>query len=314
MKHIKHISNKYLMHLSMIAFVFVASVGLSLVNKGIIALPTPTVTRAYDVSPLPVLGDTTSFPVVSAQGVIAIDDQSGVTMYEKNADQPLLPASTTKILTALTALDYFPLDAKLKVSRVSVEGQKMGLVAGEEMTFENMLFGLLVYSGNDAAEVIAENYPGGRELFINQMNIKAKQLHLDHSHFENPVGLDSNNHVSTAKDMVRLARVAMNNPEFAKIVATKEISVSDTSGKIVHRLRNTNELLGEVEGIKGIKTGWTENARENLITYIERNNHKIIIAVLGSQDRFGETKELINWIFSNYTWQEVKQEKIVIEN
>jgi serine-type D-Ala-D-Ala carboxypeptidase (penicillin-binding protein 5/6) len=309
MKYTKEIADTKLMHLAMVTFVLVSSVGLSLVNKKVINLPTPIETRAYDVAQIPKLGETDSFPIVSSQGVIAVDIDSGTTLYEKNADQTLLPASTTKILTALTALDYFPLDSKLKVEKVGVDGQKMGLVKGEEITFENLLYGLLVYSGNDAAEVIAQNYPGGRELFINAMNIKAKQLHMDKSHFENPVGFDDYNHISTAKDMVRLARVAIQNPIISKIVSTKHISVTDTSGQIVHELESTNQLLGEVEGVRGVKTGWTEGARENLITLVERNNHKVMIAVLGSQDRFGETKELINWIFTNYSWEEIKHSK-----
>lgn len=303
---LKYFSGERQVHLAMIAFVLVASVGLSLINKKVITLPTPVETRAYNVSLLPVLGETSTFPIISAQGVIAVDMDSGVTLYEKNADQALLPASTTKILTALTALDYFPMDAKLKVGNVRVEGQKVGFRQGQELTFENLLYGVLVFSGNDAAEIIAQNYPGGREVFINAMNLKAKSLHLDHSHFTNPVGLDDYSQVSTAKDMVRLARIAIENPIFVRIVGTKEYVLIDTSGRVVRKIESTNKLLGEVEGVKGIKTGWTENARENLITLVERNNHKVMIAVLGSQDRFGETKELIDWIFTSYSWKEIK--------
>ena len=125
------------------------------------------------------------------------------------------------------------------------------------------------------------------------------------SHFENPVGLDGIRQYSTAKDLVRASEVAMRNPEFAKIVGTKQVTVTDVTGKSIYNLRNINELLGSVPGVLGVKTGWTKNARENLVTYIERDGHRVIIAVLGSQDRFGETKELIDWIFTNYSWQEV---------
>lgn len=309
MAHIVKYLTRKQMHLVMLAFVLIASTGLSLINRKVITISTP-VTKAYEVSMLPVLGEnTTSFPIVSAQGVIVVDDSSGSILYEKNADLRLLPASTTKIITALTALDYYDLDSKLVVGNIRVEGQKMGLIKGEEITFRSLLYGLLVYSGNDAAEVIAQNYPGGRDLFINAMNLKAKQLNLDNSHFDNPVGLDGQNQISTAKDMVRLARVAMQNPLISEIVNTQEVSVTDISGKIIHRMESTNKLLGRVDGVRGIKTGWTENARENLITMIERDNHKVFIAVLGSQDRFGETKELIDWIFNNYEWKEVNSLK-----
>jgi D-alanyl-D-alanine carboxypeptidase len=118
--------------------------------------------------------------------------------------------------------------------------------------------------------------------------------------------LDENGHYSTAKDLVRVAEVAMKNPRFAEIVGTKEIVAKSVDGKNLHKLVNINALLGNVEGVLGVKTGWTENARENLVTYLERDNHKIMIALLGSQDRFGETKEIIDWIFRNYQWREVK--------
>jgi D-alanyl-D-alanine carboxypeptidase len=137
------------------------------------------------------------------------------------------------------------------------------------------------------------------------MNTKATELSMTNSYFENPVGLDGDRQVTTAKDLVRVSEVAMRNPIFSKIVGTKSITVTDVTGKSKYNLKNLNELLDSVDGVAGIKTGWTENARENLVTYVERDGHKIVIAVLGSQDRFGETKELINWIFENYNWEEV---------
>jgi D-alanyl-D-alanine carboxypeptidase len=126
------------------------------------------------------------------------------------------------------------------------------------------------------------------------------------SKFQNPVGLDGLNQITTARDLVRASEVAMRNPEFAKVVGTKSVDFTDVTGKVKYNLKNINELLGTVPGVLGIKTGWTENARENLVTYIGRDGHKVIIAVLGSEDRFGETKELIDWVFTNYQWQEVK--------
>jgi D-alanyl-D-alanine carboxypeptidase len=255
----------------------------------------------------PVLGNSNSFPQLSAQGVIAIDLESGVPLYEKNPDAPLLPASTTKIITALVAMDVYSLDQIIKTgSEINVTGQKMGLFVGEEITVENLIYGLLVYSANDAAMTLAENHPGGYDAFIDAMNVKAEYLSMNNTHFENPVGLDGNYQRSTARDLVRASEVAMRNPIFAKMVGTKEILITDASGKYSHDLKNLNQLLGEVPGVVGVKTGWTESARENLVTYIIRDGHKVLIALLGSQDRFGETRELIDWIFSNYTWDEVK--------
>jgi D-alanyl-D-alanine carboxypeptidase (penicillin-binding protein 5/6) len=164
----------------------------------------------------------------------------------------------------------------------------------------------LIYSANDAAEVLAANYDGGREAFVQAMNEKANELNLINTHFENPTGFDGGRHFSTARDLIRVAIVAMQNPRFSNIVKQKEKVVASIDGAIKHKLISTNQLLSEVDGVKGVKTGWTENARENLVTYIERDGKRIMIALLGSQDRFGETKELISWIYNNYEWQEVK--------
>lgn len=296
-----------LLYLSMLSFVFIATSAIS-INGGLdqvvdyIVNPSIKV-KAY--SDLPVLSETATYPVLSSQSAMAVDLVSGVTLYEKDPEKRLLPASTTKILTALVALDTYELESVLKVGNVNVVGQKMGLIQGEEISFSDLLSGLLIYSANDAAEVLAQNHPGGRDLFIGLMNKKAKDLGLKNSHFSNPVGLDSFDQYSTTKDLVTVAKVAMVNPVFAEIVGTKEKLVSSTDGKVKHRLSNINRLVGEVPGVLGVKTGWTENARENLVTYIERDDRRVMIAVLGSQDRFGETKELIDWIFTNYTWETV---------
>jgi len=263
-------------------------------------------TKVADTALLPVLQQSNNFPLLSAQGVLAVDVDSGVVMYEKDAGKPLLPASTTKIVTALTAVDNYDLDEVITIADPSIPGQKMGLVPGEQMTVRDLIRGMLIYSANDAAEVLADQYPDGREAFIERMNEKAQRLAMFDSFFVNPSGLEDIGHVSTAKDLTRAALIALQNPFLADIVQTKRTVVQSVDGKFVHDLENTNELLGEVDGVLGVKTGWTENARENLVTYIDRNNHKIIIGLLGSQDRFGETKELINWIFANYDWQHLE--------
>jgi D-alanyl-D-alanine carboxypeptidase len=304
-----HKNKNHFLYLAILSFVFISTSTLAISNQ------IPEVLKNFSIPNLaqknfpanPVLGAGTSFPVLSAEGTLAVDLDSGVSLYEKNPDTPLLPASTTKIVTALVSLDTYKLDQVITVGQgVSVDGQKMGLYVGEQMTFENLLYGLLVYSANDAAETLAHNYPGGYDAFISAMNQKAKDLSMTNSHFDNPVGLDTDNQRSTARDLVRASEVAMRNPEFAKIVGTKSVSITDVTEKATYNLNNVNELLGSVPGVMGVKTGWTENARENLVTYIVRDGHKIMVAVLGSQDRFGETKELIDWIFTNYQWTEVK--------
>lgn len=262
----------------------------------------------------PVLSSKEAFPVFSAESVLAVDLTSGTSLFEKNPDEKLLPASTTKIITALVALDHYSLDASLKVGNIKVDGQKMKLIPGEEITVRDLIYGLLVFSANDAAEVLAENYCTvnstlneviycGRQAFIDAMNGKAAELNLENTLFANPTGLENERHMSTASDLVRASSYAMQNPFFREVVSTKETTVRSLDGEIAHKLVNINELVGEVDGVLGVKTGWTENAHENLITYIERDGKRIMIAVLASEDRFGETKELINWIFRNYQWE-----------
>lgn len=299
----------HFLFLLILSFVFVASTALAIGGSVSTILKSLPVLAQPEKSfpPLPVVNSNPQYPVLTAQGVLAVDLNSGVPLYQKNPDEPLLPASTTKIITALVSLDSYKLDDVLTIPKgVSVDGQKMGLFTGEQMTFENMLEGLLVYSANDAAETLANDYPGGYDAFVSAMNEKARELSMTNTHFDNPVGLDADNQRSTARDLVMASEVAMRNPEFAKIVGTENISITDVTGKNKYNLKNVNELLGNVPGVMGVKTGWTEEAQQNLVTYIIRNNHPVIIALLGSQDRFGETKTLVDWIFSNYTWQEVK--------
>jgi len=289
-----------------VSFFFITSTALVLTKKETLEVfeAKKPLTTVY--SPLPVLSDNSDFPILSAQSVMAQDLSSGLVLYEKNSETPFLPASTTKIITALVSFDYYPMDAVLTVGQVTVPGQKMGLYRGEQITAQSLLEGLLIFSANDAAQVLADNYPGGQDEFVAAMNLKAKQFNLENSFFVNPSGLDGNGQVSTARDLIRIAEIAMKNVKFAEMVGTKGKIVTSVDGKIPHRLTNINELIGEVPGVFGVKTGWTENARENLVTYIERDNKRVMIAMLGSQDRFGETKELINWIFENYNWEEIK--------
>ncbi len=251
---------------------------------------------------VPVLRNSQPFPEITAESVMVVDVESLSVLLEINSDQKMLPASTTKILTALVSLEFYPLDKVLQVNGNVIDGQRMGLVTGEEITVENLLYGLLIYSANDAAEVLAHNFPGGRDLFVSTMNMKAQELGMENSKFTNPSGLDGDGHYSTARDLIKLSLYAMRIPVISHIVSLKDITVMSVDGKIVHKLRNINQLIGSVDGVIGIKTGWTENAMENLITYIRRDDKELVISVLGSKDRFSDTKKLIDWIYSNYSW------------
>jgi D-alanyl-D-alanine carboxypeptidase (penicillin-binding protein 5/6) len=302
-----------LLYLSMIAFVFVSSFFLSLAKQdfAIVEEIVKAKAKSEEYPPRPVLKAVHSdLSALSAYAVIVVDMDSGVILYDKNPDEKLLPASTTKIVTALTALGAYDPNQLINVQNLSVVGQKMGLVEGEQISIRSLLYGLLVYSANDAAEALAQNYCNsegscGRDIFIEAMNQKAHELNLANTHFTNPSGLDAEDHYSTARDLARASGEAMENLLFAKIVGTKEIGVASSDGKITHKLVNINELLGVVPGVLGVKTGWTQSARENLVTYIKRDDKKLMLVILGSQDRFGETRALIDWIFGNYEWEDV---------
>jgi D-alanyl-D-alanine carboxypeptidase len=283
-----------------VAFVFFSLYNLTSFTK-------PTYTQVLSAteeveSTFPTLSDPQVTPELSAKSVYAVDMDSHMVLFSKNPDLKVLPASTTKIVTALVALDYYYPEMVLTVGNMQVEGQTMGLVEGEEITFEDLLYGLLIFSANDAAEVMAQNYPGGRDLFVSAMNIKAGKLGLANTHFTNPTGFDGESQYSTARDLVAVSSYALKDDFFKRVVATTEWEAKSIDGNIVHQLVNINELIGEVDGVLGVKTGWTQNAQENLVTYVFRDGRKIMIALLGSQDRFGETRQLIDWIFASYTW------------
>lgn len=259
--------------------------------------------QTIEKEPIPVLREGVLRPQFSAKAVYAIDLKSGKILIAKNPQEPVLPASTTKIATALVALEHYDTKDILTVGKIEVDGQRMELVEGEQISVRNLLYGLLVFSANDAAEVLAQSYPGGRENFISAMNRLAQTRRLTKTNFTNPAGLDEYLHFSTAEDLVKLASYAVQNPVFAEIVAIPRIDVASADGETIHELVNINQLVGRVPGVLGVKTGWTINSGESLISLVERDGQRIMIALLGSQDRFGETQKLIDWIFTSYSWE-----------
>lgn len=264
-------------------------------------LPAPIDIPTTTVMPVKKSGVTN--PTLSASSAIVIDKQTSSILYTKNPDQQLFPASVTKIMTALVALDAFPLEKEITITtEQDAIGSSMKLEKGEVITVKNLIKGLLIKSGNDAAYALANAYPGGYGEFVKQMNVKAQQLHLDHSVFTNVSGVEEDTHVTTVKDIAVLTVEAMKNPLFKETVGTKELIVTDVSGNIVHHLESTNQLLGNIEGVIGVKTGWTDLAGECLVTETVRDDHDIITVLLNSRDRFGETKQLIDWTYQSYDW------------
>lgn len=294
-------------------FIVIGIIGYSVVSMRTVSLtsekpaaPTPTLPIP---TPAPYPVNTTGiYPgeEISARGVVVLDVDSHVYLYERNPDMPLSPASTTKLLTALVALEVYKPDDVVTVASVSANGQSMGLVPGEKITVENLLYGALIQSGNDAAQMLANHYPDGYDAFVVRMNQKAKEIHMDNSSFTNPMGFDGSEHKVTPKDLSLLALAAIQDKTIAKMVSIPQITVSDVDHTYFHKLNNVNQLLGKVPGVAGIKTGWTEEAGENLITYVERDGKKIILVVLHSKDRFNDTTSLIDWVFANYQWDSVQ--------
>lgn len=241
-------------------------------------------------------------PQLSARSATVIDNITGITLFEKSPDIRHLPASTTKLMTALIALENCLPQTQIKISYVQKEGTQMGLSEGDSLTVESLMYGLLVPSGNDAAYALAYSCTNSYEDFIYAMNKKAKDLGMFNTHFANPAGFDDQFQYSTARDLTKLARAAVANPLISKIVAAKSVVINDVTGTKTYYLENVNKLLGAVDGIEGVKTGQTEGSLENLVTKTTRDNHTIITVVLGSLDRFGESKNLIEWAFNNHIW------------
>lgn len=237
-------------------------------------------------------------PTVSAEAAYVLDDTSKVVLFSKNKDLRFSPASTTKIMTALVALDYYNLGDILTVERKSdPDWSVMGLTPGEQINFEGLLYGMMLPSGDDAAFAIADNYPGGEIAFVEKMNEKAKLLNLYNTHFGDPVGLEDDKDYTTAKDLSILSSYAITHPLLSQIVNTKEITVADTWGNSFH-LQNLNILLG-FYGVNGLKTGYTQEAGQVLVTTANINGHTIIIVVMKSQDRFSDTEKLLQFVNNN---------------
>lgn len=243
-------------------------------------------------------------PEISAQSAYVVDVNSLVPVYEKNESIRFSPASTTKIMTFLTALDYYKLTDILTVKRNFVEGSGLHFRKGEELTFQNLLYAMMLPSANDAAYAIADNYPGGMKAFVAKMNEKAKQLHLTNTHYQDSAGLEDDGDFTTAHDEAILASVALQNPIFAQVVDTKYYTVTSFEGD-TYAVENLNELLG-LYGVIGVKTGYTDEAGEVLVTASRSKGHTFVLVVMKSDDRFGDTEKLLQFINNNVTFVSLK--------
>lgn len=250
-----------------------------------------------EINPYPFV-KTVDMPTLSAKAAIILDVDSQVIPFSKNPNLRFSMASTTKIMTALVGLEHFKQDAILTVKTGGVEGAGLGLQIGEQFYFEDLLYAMLLPSANDAAQAIADNYPGGAETFVKKMNEKAESLYLYNTHFSDPTGLDDDGDYTTVVDMAHLAAYAIQNKTFAKITGTKEKYITNLAYSRQYPLYNLNKLLG-VNGVTGIKTGTTEGAGEVLVTSTVENGHTYIVVVMNSQDRFTDTATLLSFIEDN---------------
>lgn len=241
-------------------------------------------------------------PGVSASSAIVISG-GGETVFEKNADNRMLIASTTKIMTALIALENADPEDIVEVAPQScyVEGSSMYLRPGDVYTLGDLIRGLLLVSGNDAASAIAVHTAGSEERFVALMNSKAHDLGLTNTHFQNPHGLDADGHYSTARDMARLMAHCMENADFAKICAMSSCTVGGQT------LVNHNRLLSLCGGCIGGKTGYTKAAGRCLVSCCERGETRFICVTLSAPDDWNDHMKLYDWAFSNYSVRRVTE-------
>lgn len=241
-------------------------------------------------------------PQVSAKAAFVYDITQDKVLYDKNSKERLPVASLIKVATAIVALESKRPSARFRVSSkaASVGENSMGITAGEVYTLEELLYGLMLYSGNDAAEAIAESVAGTSEQFVALMNQKAKILGLSDTYFVNPSGLedDKNPEYSTAYDLAILTRYALSNRVFAQVAQTVEYTIPYSSEHKRIYLYNQTNLLTSYPGVKGVKTGYTPSAGLCLVTYVENGGHKLIAVILSSESRREEMKELLDYSFT----------------
>lgn len=235
-------------------------------------------------------------PEISAKAAILMEAETGRVLYEKNADDRMLIASTTKIMTALVVLERCDLDREVVIESAwtGIEGSSMYLKAGQRMTVRDLLYGLMLASGNDAAVALACIAAGSVEDFAALMNEKAQSLGCENTHFMNPNGLDGEEHYASARDLAVITREAITNRAFCEIVST----ASRTVGELTYT--NHNRLLRECEGVFGVKTGYTEAAGRTLVTSCERDGLTLICVTLSDPDDWDDHKNLYDWAYGQW--------------
>lgn len=244
---------------------------------------------------------------VSALSAVVINAETGSIVYEKGAFAQRAMASTTKIMTALLTIEAGDLDKKFTADSyaIQVEGTSMGLQQGDIVTRRALLYGILLPSGNDAANAAAVSVSGSMDKFVELMNKKAEELGLTNTHFANPSGLDAEGHYTTAYDLAMLTKTALENPTFAEICRCADARVEFGNPPYLRRLANSNKMLWQYEGCYGVKTGFTDNARRCLVSAAERDGVKLICVTLNAPDDWEDHRKMLDYGFDQVTKTEV---------
>ncbi|MGE3856117.1 MAG: D-alanyl-D-alanine carboxypeptidase family protein [Dehalococcoidia bacterium] len=242
-------------------------------------------------------------PAIAGAAAVVLDEASGTILHAKDQHARFPGASLTKIMTALVALERGHLDDRVDVavdSRRMRGSTVMGLQPGETLTLEDLLYGLMLPSGNDAALAIAEHIGGSTDEFVRLMNQRAAELGMADTLYTNPHGLDSGGPYTSAFDLAVLTRTAMAREDFRTIANTRYKVV--TGAQATYQLGNLNPLYGMLPGVDGVKTGYTRRARQTLVGSVTREGHRVYVVVLQSPDRAGDGTSLLNWAFAAHAW------------
>lgn len=243
----------------------------------------------------------------NAKASALIDVESGRLLYSSNGDTEMRIASLTKIMTAIVAIDHGKLTDMVKTSKRAVgkEGSSIYLQLGEEMSLLNMLYGLMLRSGNDAATAIAEHVGGSEEGFVYLMNEKAAFLGLKKTQFKNPHGLDEDGHYSSANDLAKLTAYALKNDVFAEIVSTRVKKVPNPHENWEYSYTNKNKMLTMYEGADGVKTGYTKKSLRCLVSSATRQGQQLAAVTINDSDDWQDHRKMLDWGFGNYPLQEL---------
>lgn len=255
-------------------------------------------------------------PSTNAQAAALIDVESGRLLFNTRGDEELPIASLTKIMTAIVAIEHGTLSDRVKVSKRAYgkEGSSIYLHLGEEMSLENLLYGLMLRSGNDAATAIAEHVGGSEEGFVLLMNKKAEMLGLQHTQFQNPHGLDAKGHYSSANDLARLTAYALHNPVFKEIVRTPSRTAPNPNDPWDYKWDNKNKMLRLYEGADGVKTGYTKIARRCLVSSATRNDQQLVAVTINDGDDWNDHRKLLDYGFEHYPLQTLIRAGQAVQN